>query len=176
MIESFRRLRMDKLLGDQSENPCDLAESIWTHTNQNIMGLGQDVPPGKYLQVVYESLVCNPRQVLTRICEFLGVDFHESVLNPYKGDRLTDGLHKQSMGVGDPNFLKHQTIDPSLADKWRQIKLPHFLKSSTVSLAEKFAYELPQEQQNSSVKLPSMTERIVQVRGINYCLCEWGDD
>ncbi|AFY36691.1 Long-chain-fatty-acid--CoA ligase, 6-deoxyerythronolide-B synthase [[Leptolyngbya] sp. PCC 7376] len=174
MIESFSRLRMDKLLGDTSANPFGLAESIWTKSNQNILHLGQTLSPDKYLQVVYEDLVKNPRVVLTQICKFLGVDFDESLLNPYSGDRLTDGLHQQSMGVGDPNFLKHKNIDPALADKWRNVQLPQPLNPTTIRLAQTFNYDLPNEDLTVS-EVPTMTERSVTVRGLNYCLCEWGD-
>ncbi|OKH15930.1 type I polyketide synthase [[Limnothrix rosea] IAM M-220] len=174
MIESFSRLRMDKLLGDTSANPHGLAESIWTNSNQNILQFGKQLSDDKYLQVVYEDLVKNPRVVLTRICEFLGVDFDESLLNPYSGDRLTDGLHQQSMGVGDPNFLKHKSIDPALADKWREVTLPQTLNPATIRLAQTFNYELPNEELAVN-ELPTMTERMVTVRGLEYCLCEWGD-
>jgi pimeloyl-ACP methyl ester carboxylesterase/malonyl CoA-acyl carrier protein transacylase len=174
VIESFGRLRMDKLLGATGDNPYGLAESIWTKSNQNILALAQVVQPGQYLQVIYEDLVRHPRRELLQICEFLGIDFDEALLNPYGGDRLTDGLHEQSMGVGDPNFLQHKQIDPELADKWRQITLPHPLKPATVELASKFHYELPQEPDHS-IAVPTMTERRVQVRHLDYCLCEWGD-
>lgn len=174
MIESFSRLRMDKLLGDTSANPYGLAESIWTKSNQNILALGQEIAAEKYLQVIYEDLVQNPRVVLTEICDFLGVSFDESLLNPYSGDRLTDGLHQQSMGVGDPNFLKHKTIDPKLADKWREVTLPQALNPTTIQLAKTFNYELPNEELTVN-ELPTITERMVMVRGLEYCLCEWGD-
>lgn len=174
VIESFSRLRMDKLLGAGGDNPFGLAESIWMKSNQNILALAQAVRPEQYLQVIYEDLVQHPRRELLQICEFLGIDFDEALLNPYGGDRLTDGLHEQSMGVGDPNFLHHQQIDPELANKWQQITLPHALKPATVELASKFHYELPQESAQG-FSLPAMTERTVQVRHLDYCLCEWGD-
>ncbi|WP_030006270.1 fatty-acyl-[ACP] elongase/decarboxylase Ols [Picosynechococcus sp. NKBG042902] len=177
VIESFTRLRMDKLLGAEQQNPYALAESIWRTSNRNILDLGRTVAADRYLQVIYEDLVRNPRQVLTEICHFLGVDFNEALLNPYSGDRLTDGLHQQSMGVGDPNFLQHKTIDPALADKWRSITLPAALQPDTIQLAETFAYDLPQEPQltTQSQSLPPMAERFVTVRGLETCLCEWGD-
>jgi pimeloyl-ACP methyl ester carboxylesterase len=175
VIESFARLRMDKLLGAQSSDPYGLAESIWAQSNRNILALGNQVSRDQYLQIVYEDLVRNPRATMAQICEFLGVDLDESVLNPYGGDRLTDGLHQQSMGVGDPNFLQHKTIDANLAEKWREIELPHRLQTSTIHLAETLQYELPHDDPaTTDVEYP-MTESIVQVRGINYCLCEWGD-
>ncbi len=178
VIESFTRLRMDKLLGAEQQNPYALAESIWRTSNRNILDLGRTVAADRYLQVIYEDLVRNPRQVLTEICNFLGVDFDEALLNPYSGDRLTDGLHQQSMGVGDPNFLQHKAIDPALADKWRSITLPAALQPDTIHLAQTFAYELPQEPHQLTPQaqvLPSMTERFVTVRGLETCLCEWGD-
>lgn len=175
VIESFARLRMDKLLGAQSSDPYGLAESIWAQSNRNVLALANQVSNDQYLQIVYEDLVRNPHATMTQICEFLGVDLDESVLNPYGGDRLTDGLHQQSMGVGDPNFLQHKTIDPQLAEKWRDIKLPNRLQTSTRHLAETLQYELPHDDKSAADIEYKMTERIAQVRGINYCLCEWGN-
>ncbi|MBV5260703.1 alpha/beta fold hydrolase [Synechococcus moorigangaii CMS01] len=177
VIESFTRLRMDKLLGAEKQNPHGLAESIWAASNRNILGLGKTINADQYLQVIYEDLVRDPRAVLTQICEFLGVDFNEALLDPYGGDRLTDGLHRQSMGVGDPNFLQHKGIDPHLAEKWRSIQLPHRLQAHTIDLAQSFGYELPQETKTPEIQPSqlSMGERFLKVRGLETCLCEWGD-
>ncbi|MEB3226013.1 MAG: alpha/beta fold hydrolase, partial [Synechococcus sp.] len=177
VIESFARLRMDKLLGAEQQNPYALAESIWTESNQNIVELGNRVNANQYLQVIYEDLVRDPRAVLTQICAFLEVEFAEALLDPYGGDRLTDGLHAQSMGVGDPNFLQHQGIDPSLAEKWRSIELLHRLQGPTINLAHRFRYELPQDDKIIQIQPAdqSMGERFIQVRGLETCLCEWGD-
>ena len=123
MIDSFVNLRMEKLIGMAEVNPHQVAEEIWTRSNQNILAFGQTVGD-RYHQVSYETLVQNPQATLESICEFLEIPFEPEVLNPYAGDRLTDGVFQQSMSVGDPNFQQHSQVDPQLAHRWQQVKLP----------------------------------------------------
>ena len=40
------------------------------------------------------------------LCEFLQIPFEDNLLQPYEGKRMTDGIHAQSMPIGDPNFAK----------------------------------------------------------------------
>lgn len=172
VIESFCRLRMDKLLGAGGGNPYSLAEKIWRESNANIDQFCQGLPPENRLLVVYEDLVTQPEAQMKRICDFLGVAYDPAVLQPYQGDRMTDGLHQQSLGVGDPNFAKRRAIDPQLAHRWKTITLPQRLTSASQQLAKKFAYPLPQEDQPLAVE---MKETFINVRGLKLCLCSWGD-
>jgi pimeloyl-ACP methyl ester carboxylesterase len=66
-------------------------------------------------------------------------------LQPYQGDRMTDGIHQQSMSLGDPNFGSRRTIDADLAEAWRAIELPRLLQPASQQLAQQLAYELPRE-------------------------------
>ncbi|MEO1467174.1 MAG: sulfotransferase, partial [Cyanobacteria bacterium J06633_1] len=92
VIESFARMRMDKLVGSGDANPYELAELIWRDSNQNILNLAQDIDPDRYHLVYYEDLVSQPQSVLADICQFLEVPFDQAVLTPYQGDRMTDGV------------------------------------------------------------------------------------
>lgn len=172
VIESFARMRMDKLLSLNHANAYETAESIWWQSNHNIMEFLSEVNPDKVCQVFYEDLVTNPKAVMQTICQFLDVPFHESVLNPYEGDRMTEGVHSQSMSVGDPNFKTRKQIDPKLAQNWRQIQLPISLNAVTCDLAKSLHYELPNE--TPSISYP-LKEEFVKVRGLNLCLCTWGN-
>ncbi len=186
VLESFCRMRMDKLVGDGQQSPLDLAEQIWQASNENTLQLSQQIPADRYHLVSYEALVREPEQVLRGICDFLGVPFAEAMLAPYQGDRMTDGVHKQSMSLGDPNFTSRSTIDASLAEAWREIKLPRLLGSPSQQLAQQLAYELPREaaqaesisHQPSETQLEAfaatMTEKFLSVGGSTICLCTWG--
>jgi acyl transferase domain-containing protein/acyl-CoA synthetase (AMP-forming)/AMP-acid ligase II/pimeloyl-ACP methyl ester carboxylesterase/acyl carrier protein len=170
VVESFARLRMDKLLGLSHSNPYEIGESIWQKTNQNILNFIKEIDNQKVYQVYYEDLVTQPEKIMKEMCNFLEVPFSESVLNPYEGERMTEGVHNQSMSVGDPNFNTRRHIDSKLADHWRQVQLPIFLNPVTANLALSFHYQLPYDSQTVE-----MTEEFVNVRGLNLCICRWGD-
>jgi acyl transferase domain-containing protein/acyl-CoA synthetase (AMP-forming)/AMP-acid ligase II/pimeloyl-ACP methyl ester carboxylesterase len=175
VIESFARMRMDKLVGSADGEPAQLAELIWRDSNQNILNLAEEIDPKRYHLVYYEELVSKPQSVLKGICEFLEVPFDAAVLTPYQGDRQTDGVSDTAMSLGDPNFLKHQTIDAQLAEAWKEIKLPKALGKYTQQLAQQFKYELPQEANTDVVDL-LMEETLITIRGLKICLCTWGPE
>jgi acyl transferase domain-containing protein/pimeloyl-ACP methyl ester carboxylesterase/acyl-coenzyme A synthetase/AMP-(fatty) acid ligase len=181
VIESFARMRMDKLIGAGDTNPYQLAESIWSNSNQNILALKTGLTSDRYHLVQYEQLVAQPEKVMRGICEFLGLPFDPRVLNPYQGghevslrDRMTDGVHNAAMSVGDPNFLNHQQIDANLAEAWREIKLPSVLGISAQRIAKQLNYELLQEADSTAHQ--EMREISINVRGLRICLCSWGPE
>nr|4GBM_A Chain A, CurM Sulfotransferase [Moorena producens] len=143
VIESFVRMRMQKLVGLGEENPYRVAEQVWAKSNQNILNFLSQLEPERQHQIRYEDLVKKPQQVLSQLCDFLNVPFEPELLQPYQGDRMTGGVHAASLSISDPNFLKHNTIDESLADKWKTIQLPYPLKSETQRIASQLSYELP---------------------------------
>ena len=175
VIESFARMRMDKLIGSDNSNPYELAELIWRESNQNIINFAQDIDPERYHRVYYEDLVSKPQEVLTDICNFLEIPFDQEVLTPYKGDRMTDGVSDNAMSLGDPNFLNHQQIDAQLGAKWQKIKLPSGLGTYSQQLAQQLKYELPQETNGDVVDL-LMEETLITIRGLKICLCTWGPE
>jgi acyl transferase domain-containing protein/acyl-CoA synthetase (AMP-forming)/AMP-acid ligase II/pimeloyl-ACP methyl ester carboxylesterase len=175
VVESFARMRMDKLVSSGEGDPHQLAELIWRDSNQNILNLAEEIDPERYHLVYYEDLVSKPRAVLEDICEFLAIPFDEAVLTPYQGDRMTDGVNNTAMSLGDPNFLKHQSIDAHLAETWKAIKLPGMLSKYTQQLAQQLNYELPEEANPDVVDL-LMEETLITIRGLKICLCTWGPE
>ena len=174
VVESFARMRMDKLVGSDSD-PYQLAELIWRDSNQNILDFAENIDPERYHLVYYEDLVSKPREVLKGICDFLEIPFDEAVLTPYQGDRMTDGVNAKAMSLGDPNFLNHRTIDARLAETWKKIELPSHLGNYTQHLAKRLEYELPQEANADVVDL-LMEETLITIRGLKICLCTWGPE
>jgi acyl carrier protein len=142
-IESIARRRIDKLVGAQNVDPNAFAEELWATTNSNILDFLQEVDPERAFTVRFEDLVTAPRRVMTDLCSFLDVPFDEAVLKPYAGERMTDGLHEKSVGIGDPNFLNHDAIDPALGDVWRDRKLWRKLGGFAKRVAAELDYELP---------------------------------
>lgn len=145
-IESFAKLRLDKLFGVEQGNPYWVAEQIWVKSNQNILDFFTQLKPDHYHLVQYENLVQKPEQELRRLCEFLDITFVPELLQPYEGERMVEGVHVSSAPIGDPNFFSHSTIEASLAETWRQIQLPYLLTQKTRQIAERLEYVLPREE------------------------------
>ncbi|NJM56518.1 MAG: hypothetical protein HC857_02350 [Synechococcales cyanobacterium RU_4_20] len=110
VLESFCRMRMDKLVGDGQQSALDLAEKIWCASNENTQRffesldqsqslaqgdlLGQQQTSSRHYLIRYEALVQHPESVLRSLCDFLEVPFDAAMLEPYQGDRMTDGFTK----------------------------------------------------------------------------------
>ncbi|WP_414588370.1 alpha/beta fold hydrolase [Scytonema sp. PCC 10023] len=186
VIESFVRMRMQKMAGLGDENPYQVAEQVWTKSNQNILDFLIQIEPERHHQIRYEELVKEPGETLSRLCDFLNIDFDSALLQPYDGDRMTKGVYQSSLSISDPNFLKHDSVDSSLGDKWKTIQLPHRLGEETWQLANQFNYELPNPMDTLSniseskvfvtglQKEQSMDEKFLEFRGKQICLCSWG--
>ena len=175
MIESFCRMRMDKLVGSTEDNPYQVAESIWEGSNQNILDFLAQIDSKRHHQVSYEELVQKPQKVMEELCQFLNIPFTPSLLNPYEGKRMTDGVYNTSMSLGDPNFLRHNQIDSTLGKTWKNIKLPHQLGVISRRLSALLNYELPFDRE-ISLNIPLMKEHYLDIRGLDLCLCSWGQE
>ncbi|MBE9049171.1 alpha/beta fold hydrolase [Nostocales cyanobacterium LEGE 11386] len=189
MIESFVRMRMDKLIGAGEVDPYKVAEDIWTSSNQNILDFFRhSVAPERYCHIRYEDLVKKPIEQMESLCQFLNIPFVPELLNPYEGKRMTDGVYMQSMPIGDPNFLKYNKLDPTLGDAWKKIQLPYQLGESTRDTVAKLEYELSVKDETKTVELNkldigtpalvspsnSMSETYLDIRGHRFCLSHWG--
>jgi acyl transferase domain-containing protein/esterase/lipase superfamily enzyme len=140
VIESMVHNRIDRLIGGEGEDPHRFAEGVWATANANMLDFAGEVDATRTLRVNYESLVQEPEPALREICEFLGVPFEPSVLDPYGGGRMTDGVHNVSLSIGDPNFLTHKAIEPELADGWKYVARPHPLGVAAARVADLLGY------------------------------------
>jgi len=170
VIESFSRMRMERLVTNSQVNPYQLAEEIWTQSNQNTLEFLATVPNERHHRIYYEELVTDPQGIMQSLCEFLEIEFTPTLLNPYQGDRMTDGVYTQSMSVGDPNFLQHNQIEAELAEAWRNIHLPITLQPISRQIAATLNYQLPNEPTSPQV---TREESFLTVKGINLCICRW---
>ncbi|MGZ8219537.1 sulfotransferase [Methylomagnum sp.] len=135
--------RFDRMLGLAAADPWAAAEQTWQTINHNLLAFSATVAPERWRRVAYEDLVRAPEPAMRGLCEFLGLDFDPAMLTPYAGTRMTDGLHAESLGIGDPNFLHHQAIDPALAERWRaQTGRRIEFSPNTAALAASLGYRL----------------------------------
>jgi pimeloyl-ACP methyl ester carboxylesterase/acyl carrier protein len=170
VIESFARMRMDRLFTNNQVDSYQLAEKIWSDSNKNVIDFLAKVSNEQHHRIYYEDLVTNPADTMKSLCEFLEIEFSSSLLNPYQGNRMTDGVYTQSMSVGDPNFLEHNQIEADLAQSWRSIKLPYPLQSITHQIATSLDYELPHEPKLAQI---NREESYFNFKGTDLCICRW---
>ncbi|UCH98018.1 MAG: sulfotransferase, partial [Candidatus Aminicenantes bacterium] len=146
MIRSKEEAKLNLVQGvlkDFSVTRYELAELEWIICHQNILEFFKRVPGSRRYCIRFEDLVKEPRKSMEGICEFLGLEFHPGMLEPYsdKKERMTDGIHSQGIMRGDPKFHTHKTIDPAVADQWKTYFKKDFLSDITRELAESFGYE-----------------------------------
>src|SRR3954447_8569102 len=138
----------------------ELAELIWSVSQQNILQFLGGVPASRRLLVRFEELVAEPERELRRICGFLGVDFDPAMTQPYekKAERMTDGIHAWSRMLGVVKFHQHSGIDAGVAERWRREYDQDFLGEPTWDLAAGLGYERPQAPL-SSTRLQPISRR-----------------
>jgi hypothetical protein len=145
MIRSFAEANLDQIFFRYPHNfsTAELAELIWVVSQQNILEFLQSVPNKRQHLVRFEALVKYPQRELEKLCQFLGLEFHPDMVNPYKDKqkRMTDGIHATSRMLGDVKFHSHNKIDEKVADRWHEEKEAAALGEVTVSLATSLGYE-----------------------------------
>ena len=87
----------------------------------------------EYAEIRYEDLVSDPRAAVTRVCDYLGIDFDETMLN---FDRPTENIGdaKGALGVVSKNF-----------GKWRHsLRAPevHAIEAIAGVMIDSLGYEL----------------------------------
>ncbi len=145
VIESYVKNRTGKMFDFGHADPYLLAEEVWASHNENTIEFLKGVPDERQFPVRYEELVTDPERIMRGMCTFLDVPFEPAVLDPYGEGRMTDGVRSKARAIGDPNFMKHTSIDPSLADAWKRAKLPNRLGDWTQRVSATLEYDLPNE-------------------------------
>lgn len=150
MIRSFLDYKMDQTYSIRYSvkqkfpySPRQLAELVWTISQQNIVKFLSGVPGDRQYGVRFEDLVRQPEEIIGSLSEFLGLDYVDAMADPYRDKhlRMTDGMSQDGRMQGDQNFLiKHQKIDPSVADRWSQVMTSDFLGEPTCRIAAQLGY------------------------------------
>jgi amino acid adenylation domain-containing protein len=160
MIRSFEDSKLDQLyqVFFSSEHHFigrELGELIWLISHQNILEFLNDVPANRQFRVRFEDLVNQPKITIERICQFLGLDFHPDMLQPYNDQksRMTDGIYTVSRMLGDVKFRSHAGIDAKVADRWKDYYKEDFLGDVTWQVAERLEYKKENLQSNNRGKL-----------------------
>jgi acyl transferase domain-containing protein len=138
VIDSIVRNRLYSIRNIKITDPYIFAEEDWFIRNQNLLNFFKNIDKNRHYLVRFEDLIQHPKRSREGVCDFLNIPFEEAILNPYSGKRMIDG-------DGDPNIFNHDSIDTSLGEVWKNIKLPNKLSKSTKMMALQFNYQLPYE-------------------------------
>ena len=145
MIRSFEESKLEQILFNYPHTFArrELAELLWLVSHQNILEFLQEVPSTRQHQLYFEDLVRQPQHASEALCDFLHLNFHPDMLQPYKEQkqRMTDGIHAESRMIGDVKFHQHREIDDKIANRWQQAYTHDFLGEITIGLAAQFGYE-----------------------------------
>lgn len=156
VIESMVRIRLDKLFspvlyGSDDVDPFVVSEKVWVTSNRNLLTFLHEVDDDRQLRVYYEQLVSRPEETMRGVCDFLELPYDPAVIQPYDNKR-----ERMISGIGDPNILKHDTVDAKLSETWRKVKLPWRLGQPAQQLAAELGYELPSESASDEQSLLGM--------------------
>lgn len=143
VIESFIRTGIYQ---QQFSDVFAFIENLWAVSNANLAAFFQELPPARKHVLRYEDLVRTPEEMMRGVCAFLQIAYDDSLLRPYEGARMLDGINAETVAVGDPNFLQHKGIESGLGEAWRRIKLERPLGEFAARVAQSFGYELPYEE------------------------------
>ncbi len=145
MIRSFENQHMDQILylKEHQFSTRELGEMVWTVSHQNILEFLSQVPAARQRRMAFEQLTQQPEAIMRDLCLALGIEFHTDVLNPYESQdrKMVDGIYDASTPMGDVNFLRHQRIDPQVADRWRAVEADDFLGETTWQVAQQLGYQ-----------------------------------
>jgi amino acid adenylation domain-containing protein len=160
MVRSFEEAKLDQIFFryEHSFSRRELAEVIWTLSNQNIVEFLGNVPRERQHRVKFEDLLREPQPVMESLCRFLGLSFHAEMLQPYKDKerRMTDGIHAESRMLGDVKFHSYDRIDARVGDKWKEADAN--LGDVTWELAEMLGYQRDQRLRISPLTRTGATE------------------
>ncbi|WP_424101096.1 condensation domain-containing protein [Moorena producens] len=161
-IRSMKEARLDLLVA-MEENQFSVeqkGELMWLISHQNILEFLKNIPSSRQHQLKYEDLVQQPETTVDQLCEFIGIDFHPDMLQPYKEkkQRMTDGVHAVSRMMGDPKFHTYKGINAKVAERWKEEYKVDFLSPETWKVAESLGYDRPSENSLSN-SLPLTVEQ-----------------
>jgi len=105
VMVSLRRVEWD------AHDVIDWFPELWSHSNL-YLHRRMSLSPQRYLLLRYEDLVCAPEQHFSRLCQFLGVPFEETMLDPVaRGQRYAGQPHHQHLS---------ESVTAAHVGRWRQ--------------------------------------------------------
>lgn len=145
MVYSFIEAKLDQNFF-RHKHPFtrrQLGELIWTQSNRNILDFLAEIPPRRQYRLKFEEVLREPVAEMKRVAEFLGIEYDPRLVEPYKGERMTDGVTSRSQMVGDFKFYLRKSIDQRSVDRWKIFHAEEFLSEESWAVAELLGYDRP---------------------------------
>jgi thioesterase domain-containing protein len=164
MIASFEEARLHVFFppfftGEHPFNARQLGELIWIVNHQNILQFLKEIPADRQTRVYFEDLVKQPEKVMESVAQFLRLEFHSNMADPYhesEKSRMTDAIHPMARMLGDVKFHKHKGVDAKAADRAKiQSSIP--LGDVTRRLARELGYDMDEEDRRAAEYLHAQT-------------------
>lgn len=155
VIASFEEARLQAFFppfftAEPGFGSCRLAETVWDVCHQNILNFLAKVPAERQLRVRFEALVRDPIGSMQTVADFLGVDYHPNMADPYRkkhdGARMSDAHHPLGRMLGDVKFEKHGRVRAEAADRRGQRFPETQLGDVTRELAGRLGYSVVTQQ------------------------------
>lgn len=134
-IRSWTACNFDQVLYGP---PRQAAEMDWLLSNENILEHLEAVPSKRRIMVRYEDVLSAPAEQMERLCVFLGLEYEESLIHPYQGQRMTERL--SGLVSGDKMFYKKSSIDASALQGARRLPEDGHITEETRAMAQNFGY------------------------------------
>ncbi len=148
-VYSFMEAKLEDIFfrWDHPWSMRELAELVYLVSHRNILNFLEQIPAERQHRVWFEEMVGDAPRVMRGICDFLQIEFHPDMLEPYKGDKMTSGIRPGHQMVGDFKFYLRNKIDPKAADRWKRFKKDDRLAEQTWDVARRLNYELPADEE-----------------------------
>ena len=108
----------------------------WCNINVRIDAFLTALPAERFIRIHYEKLVRAPEEQLDRLCAALGLDLEPSMLNP--GSNVPEPL---AWGLGSEKVRAHSSINPQIADRWKNRFDESLLDKQTLKIMERLGVE-----------------------------------
>ena len=144
MIRSFVNYHIEQVLyfHEQPYAGRRLAELVWTISHRNVVEFLKSVPEDRQFRLMFEDLVADPADSMRHLCSRFGLDFDVNVTRPYEDleSKMVDGIHEESIPMGDTRLLERSSIDPAVANAWKADHKEEFLCHKSRQLAVSLGY------------------------------------
>ncbi|WP_324749634.1 sulfotransferase [Sphingomonas sp. LY54] len=136
---------------DWGPNQIHSAANFWAQRVAMGLALRHYLGEGRWHQVRYEDLVTDPHRELSRICDFLGLQYDPAMADGqgFAVPRFTRGQHA----------LVGQRPDPTRLDGWRKVLMPRQVEIFEALVGPLLTY-LGYRRDYDRARLPSIPEKL----------------
>ena len=104
----------------------------WCNAHERIERFLAQVPSDRWHRIHFEDLVRNPEVELEHLCCLLSLELEPAMLDP-----RANLPSKLGWGIGDQKIREHSTIDPAIADRWREAYAETAIDARTLEIMQR---------------------------------------